>query len=135
MSAASALLRGRALALSLMVDTCTVTRLDPATTTTDPDTGVVTKGFTTIYSGPCKVQRVPRASRTQPVSVGEAEVILSRLELHVPTSAVGILADDIATITASTFDADLVGKVFHVRELAHKSWETARRYGVEEVAS
>jgi hypothetical protein len=134
-SAVSAMLRGRQAALALMVDTVSVTRINPATTTTNTDTGVVTPGYDVIYTGPCKVQRVPRASRTQPTSVAEAEVILSRLELHVPTSVVGIAADDLATITASPYDADLVGRTFHVRELAHKSFETARRYGVEEVAS
>jgi Family of unknown function (DUF6093) len=135
MSAVSALLRGRTAAVALMLDTITVTRLDPTATTTDGETGVVTKVYTTVYTGPGKIQRTPRASRVQPATVGEAEVFMSRLELHLPITAVGITADDIATVTASQLDPDLVGKVFHIRELAVKTLQTARRFGIELVAS
>lgn len=135
MSAASTLARGRAAALQLMVDTVVVTRLDPVATTTDPETGVVTKVFTTVYSGPGKIQRTPRASRVTPTSVGQAEVFETRLELHLPMTAVGIAGDDIATVTASAYDPDLPGRTFHIRELASKTWETARRFGIEQVTS
>ena len=132
MSATSAILRGRTAALALMLDTVTVTRL--ASSVTDTETGVVTPTFSTIYTGPGKIQRTPRASRVQPASVGEAEIFLSRLELHVPITATGISVDDIATVTASPLDPDLVGKAFHIRELAVKTLQTARRFGIELVA-
>lgn len=135
MSATTALARGQAAALALMVDTISVTRLNPATTTTDPDTGVVTKGYTTVYTGVGKIQRTPQSSRVTPTSVGQAERFMSRLELHLPLAATGVLADDIVTVTASVHDPDLVGKVFHVREIAAKSWQTARRFGIEYVGS
>jgi len=133
MSAVTALLRGRTAAEALMLDTVAVTRL--ASQVTDPDTGVVTPTYTTIYTGKAKVQRTPRASRVTPTSVGEAEVFMSRLELHLPITATGVTSDDIATVTASTLDPDLVGMVFHVRELAAKTLQTARRFGVEVVTS
>jgi Family of unknown function (DUF6093) len=133
MSAVSALLRGRTAAAALFLDTITVTRLTGVTNV--PDAGTVTNVYTTIYSGPGKIQRTPRTSRVQPANVGEAEVFMSRLELHLPIAAVGITADDIATVTASQLDPDLVGKVFHVREIAAKTLQTARRFGIEFVAS
>ena len=133
MSAVTATLRGRLAAEALMLDTVTVTRL--ASQVTDPDTGVVTPTYSTIYTGKAKIQRLPRASRVTPTSVGEAEVFMSRLELHLPIAAIDVTSDDIATVTASQLDPDLVGMVFHVRELAAKTLQTARRFGVELVTS
>lgn len=135
MSATSAILRGRTAAERLMVDTVTVTRLDPVATTTDGETGVVTKVYTTVYTGKAKIQRTTRASRVTPTNVGEAEVFLARLELHLPVAVLDVASDDIATVTASTLDPDLVGMVFHVRELAAKTFQTARRFGIELVTS
>ena len=133
MSAASTMLRGRRAAEGLMVDTCTVTRLNPGSTT--DGVGNVIKTFTTIYTGKCKIQRTQRPANARPTSVGEAEEFLTRLELHVPTSVTAIASDDIVTVTASAYDAALVGRVFHVRALAHKSFATAHRFGIEEVTS
>ncbi len=133
MSAVSALLRGRTAAEQLMLDTITVTRL--TSSVTDGETGVVTPTYSTVYSGPAKVQRTGRQTTARPSEVGEAEVFMSRLEVHVPVSVVGISTDDIITVTASTLDPELVGQVFHVRQEAHKTFETARRLGVEEITS
>lgn len=132
MSAESTLLRAQAAAAALMVDACIVQRRTGETT--NGDTGVVTPTYATIYAGPCKVQQ-PSGSIARPSTVGEAEVFLARLELHVPVSVVGIASDDVVTVTASAHDADLVGRPFHVRELAHKSWLSARRYSIIEVTS
>lgn len=133
MSATSALLRGRVAAERLMLDTCTVKRLSGQVNT--PDTGQVVNTYTTVYSGKCKVQQADRSGVARPQSVGEAEVFMSRLQLHLPISATGVTSDDIATITASALDPDLVGKVFHVREPSAKTFLTARRFGIEQVAS
>lgn len=130
MTRASVLARGRTAALAGMVDTCRITRVTG--TVTDPDTGVVTPGYTTIYEGVCRVQQ-RSASDARPADAGEAYLVLLRLELQLPNSATGIAVGDTATITASVNDADLVDREFRVRELAHKSEATARRLGVEEV--
>lgn len=137
MSATSALMRGRARAQALMVDACTVTRLNRGATTTDPETGVVTPVYTTIYTGACKVQDAGQSEVARPEEVGQAERYLSRLTLHVPVTDVtgGITSDDIVTVTASASDPGLVGQVFHVRMVSHKSWLTGRRFGIEEVTS
>ena len=132
MSAASAMLRGRVAAEALMVDTCTVTRL--AGQPTD-GAGHVIKTYTTVYTGKCKIQRQPRPANARTATIGEAEEFLTRLELHVPTTVTAIASDDIVTVTASAYDAALVGRLFHVRALAHKSLTTAHRFGLEEVTS
>jgi hypothetical protein len=132
-SATSAMLRGRAAALALMVDTIVVTRLDPAGTTTNTETGVVTKAYTTIYSGIGKIQRQPRDILARIADVGQAELFTAHVEVHLPVTATGVASDDIATVTASPNDPDLVGKTFHIRELAAKTWQTARRFGAEQI--
>jgi hypothetical protein len=134
-SATTALLRGRHAAQALMLDTVVVTRLNAGATTTDPETGQITPTYTTVYTGPGKVQVPLRATIARPATVGEAERFLARLEVHLPVTVTGVTSDDIVTVTASALDPDLVGKVFHVREVSHKSWLTARRFGVEEVTS
>ena len=133
MSAVSAVLRGRTAAEALMLDTIVVTRL--TSSTTDPESGVITPTYSTVYTGPGKVQRSGRQTTARPTDVGEAEVFLSRLEVHVPVSVVGVSTDDLVTVTASTMDPELVGKSFHVRQESHKTFQTARRFGVEEVTS
>ncbi|HEX2551113.1 MAG TPA: DUF6093 family protein [Nocardioidaceae bacterium] len=131
MSATSALLRGRVAAEALMLDTCTIRRV--ASSTSDPDTGVKTPTYTTVYSGKCKVQQ--RSTAANPTDVGEAELLASQLELHIPVSATGVRADDVATIDTSVLDPDLAGQVFTIRGEAHKSYATARRLTVEELNS
>lgn len=133
MSAQSLVIQGRKAAERLMIDTCTVKRL--ASKPTDPDTGVVTPTYTTIYTGKCKIQHTQRATNAHSLNLGEAEVLLARLEAHLPTSVVGILSDDVLTVNTSALDADLVGQDFSIRELAHKTLQTARRYGLLEVTS
>jgi uracil-DNA glycosylase len=113
-----------------MVDACTITRI--TATSTDPDTGVQTPTTETVYEGACRVQqRSPGGARA--AEAGEASLLMLRMEIQLPNSAVGIAVGDTATITASASDADLVDREFRVRELAHKSEATARRIGVEEV--
>lgn len=131
MSVVSVLARAQAAARALMVDTVTVKR--KTSESTNPDTGDNTPTYTTIYTGPCKVQQ--RNAIARPANVGEAEVFISRLELHLPVAVTGVASDDLVTITASAHDADLVGRQFRVRELAHKSFESARRYSIIEVTS
>ena len=131
MSAASVLARAQAAALALMVDTCTIRRL--ASTSTNADTGVITPTYTTIYSGACKVQqRVPRAT---PQTVGEAEVFVAHMELHLPVTVTGVASDDLVNITASAHDPDLLGRSWRIRSLAHKSFASARRFSMIEVTS
>lgn len=131
MSAASVLARARIAAARLFVDACTIQRL--ATSTSDPDTGAVVRTYTTIYAGPCKIQN-SGAAFARPADVGQAEVFLTRMELHVPVTAAVAQPDDLLTVTASAHDADMVGRQWHIRGMPDKSWPTAHRYSIELVA-
>lgn len=129
--ASRVLSRAQAAALALMVDTGRVRRRIGEST--DPDTGIITPTYSVIYAGPCKVQQTRAIAR--PEVIGEAGVFVARLELHVPVSVTGIQSDDLFDLTAVGHDQDLLGRVWHVRELAHKTWPSARRYSLVEVTS
>lgn len=131
MTADSILIRARAAALALMVDTCTITRL--VSTSTNPETGQVTPIYTTIYAGVCRIQQ--RSILARAFNVAEAEQYMVRLELHLPMTAVGVNADDITTMNTSLHDADLVGRLFRTRVLGHKTYASARRFELIEVLS
>jgi hypothetical protein len=132
MGPAAALARGRAAALALMVDACTIGR--PGELVTDPDTGVQTAaGSVPVYAGRCRVQQQQRGAQAQRSDLGGALLAVLRLEVHVPTSVLGVAEGDDLVVTASAHDPDLVGRRFRVRDLSHKSFATARRLGCEEV--
>lgn len=130
MSAASVLARGRAAAEALMVDTCTIRRVASESTGTG---GVVTPTLTTLYSGKCRVQQV--RAKANEVDAGEAYLLMLQLEIQLPMSVTGLQAEDQVTVSASANDADLVGRVFFVRDLAHKTHATSRRVQVQEKTS
>lgn len=132
MSATAALLRGRQRAEALMLDTVVVKHKTGEAT--DAETGHTTPTYSTVYSGPGKIQQGGAASG-RPHELGEASVQLVTFQLHLPVSATGVQVDDVATVTASTLDPDLVGKSFTIRSVAHKTFLTARRMDVEELTS
>ena len=57
MSAETLTLRGRLAAEQLMQDACTITRTTGSST--NLQSGAVTKTTSTVYSGKCRVQRLP----------------------------------------------------------------------------
>lgn len=114
-----------------MVDTCRIER--PSGLVTDPLTGVVSPAYTTVYTGKCKVQSAAVQSAS-PVA-GEHKWTVQQSAVHVPVSAAGVRVDDRVVIVTSLNDAQLVGRVFTVRELLHKSFATAQRVSVEEVVA
>jgi hypothetical protein len=126
MSATSVLLRGRLAAEALMLDAVTIKRT--TSSSTDQDTGVVTPTTSTLYTGKAKVHQA--GASASPTVLGEAEVFVAQVEVHVPISVTGIQPDDLVTVTASALDADLVGKTYRVRGIASKSFLTARRLSV-----
>lgn len=130
MSASAALLAGRIAAEQLMVDTCTVKR--ETGTVTNPDTGVITPTYLTVYTGKCRVQT--RGFWGQRVDLGQAGVVDLRVELQLPMSATGLEINDEATVDTCVFDPDLVGHTFILRDMNRKTHATARRLMVEEIA-
>lgn len=129
MSAEAAVLAGRRAAESLMQDTCTVER--PGEPVTDPETGEVTPSLTSVYTGPCKVQQT--ISQGSNPSAGSHAFTIQDSRVDFPVSAGPFAVDDVVTVTASALDPQLVGTVYRVAELFHKSFATAQRTRVEEV--
>jgi hypothetical protein len=114
-----------------MVDECVIRRRTGETT--DDESGVVTPTYATVYAGKCRMQQP--AATAQEQESGEAALLMVRFELQVPISVVGVAADDEVQVTASVHDPDLVGRLFAVRGLFHKTHATARRIQVEERTS
>lgn len=125
---AQAMIRGRLAAEALMVDTCTITR-PTTTTTTNPDTGAVTRTTTTVYSGKCRMRLPSPVAR--PDVVGGAQEFLQHPVLSLPATTTGVQIDDLVTMTASLLPG-LVGRVFHVRAQPGQTHETAARFEVME---
>jgi hypothetical protein len=123
------LARAQAAAVRGMVDVCTIRR--PSGISSDPDSGKTTKTYLSPnpYTGPCRMQQHPTQAQQQ--DSGEDYLLMVRLELQLPMSVTGIRVGDEVTVTASR-DPDLLGRVFLVRDLFHKTDASARRIGVTE---
>ena len=116
----------RTAAESMMVDTCSISR--PGSTG-DELTGVPT--WTPVYTGKCQLSSYsPQESNRE---VASALVTTQRYVLKLPVESYAPQIGDVATITAATYDANLVTRKFRVVALLHKTAATAYRLGVEEV--
>lgn len=124
MSVETAISAGRAAAEALMVDECTIRRAT-GTSTTDQVTGTVTDVTELVYSGKCRMQSRALADRT--AEAGEAHYTLSQYELQIPMTVIGVRTGDVAVVTKSALDPDLVGRSFRVTVAEHKTHATARR--------
>ncbi|MET7395618.1 DUF6093 family protein [Dactylosporangium sp. NPDC005572] len=131
MSRESVLAAGRRAAERGMVDTCRITRVTAVDT--DETTGETTSVVETLYDGRCRVQR--RGSEAQRENIGEASLVLLRVELQLPMSAAGLREGDDVEMTTSVNDPDLVGRTFRVRDVPDKTDATARRLTCVEVTS
>ena len=129
MSRTSAIARGRAFALGGMLDAVTVEVLGDVVT--NPTTGAVTNARSTVYTGPARVQTYEPQEGTP--EVAGATVTVQRYSVHVPVGSFAPTVGMVVTVTASALDANLVGRVFRVVALLHKTAATAYRLSVEEV--
>lgn len=117
--------KGRAAIERRMVDACTIRRAD-GTGTNDPDTGYPTRSYVSLYSGKCRVQQAQAQAQNE--DVGEDRLLLLRLEVQLPiVGSEGLEVNDEITITAASYDVDLVGRVFTIHDLAHATEKTSRR--------
>ena len=108
-----------------MTDACTIRRPSGAGTT-DPNTGYPTQTYTNLYAGKCRIQQHQATADRK--EVGEDSLMLLRLEVQLPVAGTeGLNVGDEITMTAATNDTDLVGRVFRIHDLAHKTEATARR--------
>jgi hypothetical protein len=128
MSLASALARGQAAALALMVDACEIRRRTGSTV--DDNTGEEVSTYADVYAGKCRVQQASIGGAARSATPGEDAQLLLTLEVQLPIAVTGLLVDDEVTITAAAHDPDLVGQVFAIRDLFAKTHPTSRRVGV-----
>jgi hypothetical protein len=125
------LARGRQAAEAGMVDTCSIRRSTGEVT--DDYSGVITPTFESLYEGKCRLQQ--SQAEAQPMNVGEAYVLIQKIELQLPISVVGLQVGDEVTIISAKNDQDLVGLVFLLRDFPRKTDATARRVLVQEKTS
>ncbi|MFV2143218.1 DUF6093 family protein [Isoptericola sp. G70] len=128
MAAADLVRRGRAAAARYMAKTGTVVELGRNTGALDPVT--YEPIMTIVYSGPGRVQTYEPHERD--VEVGGGSVTVQRYSVHLPVGPFAPEVGDQIEVIASPLDPNLVGRLFLVRALMHKSAATAYRLGVDD---
>lgn len=133
MSVGSAVARGRALAESLMVDTCTVSTWTGRTAQNET-TGAETKVYSVAFTSRCKVQQRAQNQTSEP-EVGGRRMAVDEVEIHLPVATTQVLEGQVVTITAvgSLSDSRLVGRKFVVSSPMNKTHATATRLTVKEL--
>ncbi|WP_426302768.1 DUF6093 family protein [Arthrobacter sp. R-11] len=121
--------RGRRKAAARMIDVCDVGR--PGAPVTDPVTGKVTRPLAPVYSGRCEFQQTLAQAST--AASGEHEFSVQDIIWKTPVGAGPFEVDDVITVTTAAEDGQLLGRVYRVTELFHKTYATAQRCRVEEV--
>lgn len=128
MTARSAVEAGRALAAQYMAYTGTTVTVSRNTGALDPVTFEPVP--TVLYTGTARVQTYEPVQLATEVGGGSATV--QRYAVHLPVDSYVPAVDDVVTVTACALDANLVGRVFKVRGLLHKSAATAYRLVVDD---
>lgn len=118
---------GRRMAESRMTDTCTITRA--GSPTWDESKGEYTSTPVQVYSGPCRIKHPTTTAKD--VDAGSQLLAVSQLELHVPVTASGVMADDLVTITGSETRAEQSGRKFTIIAPFDGSQTTALRFRIE----
>ncbi|TYB69737.1 hypothetical protein FXF51_06125 [Nonomuraea sp. PA05] len=127
MSVSGVLARGRAAALQLMRDTCTVERKSGEPVLNE-ETGLLEQSWSTVYTGACRVK--PRTSRE--AEWGEREVSLGSYIAVLPWDTTSeIQREDRLRVTASD-DTWLIGRDLEVVGISLAGTATARRLLVED---
>jgi hypothetical protein len=127
MSVEGILSQGRAAALRLMREACTVERKDGPPVLDEP-TGQLTQGWVEIYAGPCR----GKTATPSESEWGEREVTFARFQVAFPWDTTPAIRRDDRIIFTSSDDAWLVGRQLHVIGVALNGTSTARRVTVED---
>lgn len=113
-----------------MVDACTIDR-PTGQQGTDPDTGAVTPTYgDPLYTGKCRVQQLDTQSGN-PVA-GERQLTVLGHVVKVPVDTVVYRVGDRVRMTSVALDPTLVGRVFLVTSMLHKTHATSRRLVCDE---
>jgi len=128
------LLEGRALAESLMTDTCAVRYQTGRTTPPDPVTNEETPVMATRFTSACRVRQVTTSAADVDVAGRREQVDQTRIDL--PVSAPQVELDDEIEITAvgTASDSRLVGRKFIVGPPMNQTFSTATRLRVREAS-
>lgn len=98
--------------------------------TFDEDTGLATQEYETVGTlRPCKLTAHDPASRKVPA--GETQLRVVTLQLKFPVEE-DVQPDDIATITASTYNPTDVGKSYRIVSVDPRTWQISRLCEIEE---
>lgn len=121
------LARGRAAAVAVMQDTCTIQRRTGSTT--DQTYGTVAETYAQTYAGQCRFQT---PSGGGPSDLGEAAVYETQLILQLPITVVDVQPEDLVTCVTSA-DPALVGRTWRTRAPQRKTHATMRRVELVDV--
>lgn len=118
---------GRRMAEARMTDKCEITRA--GTPVWDEEAGENIGPVEVVYQGPCRVKHPSTAARD--VEAGSQLLAVTFTELHLPLSAVGVRADDAATILESSTRLEQAARQFTIMAPFDGSQTTALRFRVE----
>jgi len=130
------LLEGRALAESLMTDSCIITKDgDGEPGEMAPDTGQYPDiARVTVYEGKCRVQIRGDRIGSSETDAGDREVTTQEPEVQLPVAGTeDVSVDQQVKILTAVHDSALVDRVFTIVGRHEKSQATARRLRVIEV--
>lgn len=117
-------------------DSCEVTRAGDGPRLWDEGTGTYAEpARVVVYSGPCRFQvKADASSNAGEVNAGEREwrYLTATLQLPIAGSD-AIRPNHVARATGSLLDPSIVGRVFTIESMYHKSHATHRRVKVREV--
>jgi hypothetical protein len=126
--------RGRANAETKMIDRCEIRLPSTTSKSVDPVTGKhTTIPGAVVYTGKCKRQSPPGVRAELDVDSGDRATTLSRLQVHIPSSAPPIQKNAVITMTACPLEPTSVGRRFLVAGPAGKTMASAQRLNVTEV--
>ncbi|WP_277870939.1 DUF6093 family protein [Cryobacterium sp. Hh11] len=117
---------GRTQANARMTESVTVTTTTPGTTM-DETTGTYPDVIVSHYAGVARI-KYPTLTVSEKTPVGQT-LAAQDVTLHLPVGlASQVSVDDVVTVTGSTVDPDLVGRVFRIKGIAQAGQTTAHRF-------
>lgn len=136
MTSRSVLHRGRRRVETLFLDSCRITKPGTGPTGFDEATGQNTPPpRVTVYEGPCRIQvKSDINSNVVETTSGEHEFTYLTATLQLPIAGTELVRpDNISEILACVDDPTMVGRLWNVQGVYHKSQATHRRFRIREV--
>lgn len=128
MTVASLIAHMRSREADLASSTVQITADSTSAPTLNTSTGLLTAGSPTLnYDGPALV----RPENAAEVDAAERNEHIGRYLVKLPANTTVSIGDQV-TVTGSTYDEDLVGKVMTVVDVETDEWQVVRRLYCEE---